>query len=406
MTTLQRTQHKGDKGDEGRAMGAPRHAPAALSKIPALREAKLLAVRDAKEAGVPVVGLYCTYSPRELVLAAGGIPVALCGYKQDPLPAASRDLPANLCPVVKTLYDLAATDTCPYFHFCDILFAQTTCDGRKKAYEFMGRLKPLHIMDLPQLPDAPHALSLWRGELERLKQFLETHTGRTITEEALRDAARATNREMRLLKRLFDANRRIPAPLSGRNLLEVMSVTAYSDVRGMGLALAEELLAEIDADTSGKFRGAPASAPRVLLTGVPVGIETGKVIELVEDGGGAVVAMENCGGYKVVDYLADEEDPRDMLTVLAEKYLRIPCSVMSPNTRRLELLGRMARDFAVQGVIDLTWQSCHTYNIESTAVGTFVRETLGLPFLHIETDFSPSDRENLRTRIEAFLEIL
>lgn len=380
--------------------------PATMAQFEKAREQKLLWVKDAKDAGRKVVGLYCTYSPRELVMATGAIPVALCGYKQEPLPAAGRDLPANLCPVVKNLYDLAATDTCPYFHFCDAVFAQTTCDGRKKAYELMGRLKPMHIMDLPQLPTTEGALAHWRGELERLKTFLEKQTGVAITDDALWEATRQTNREMAILKKLFDLNRRKPAPMSGRDLLEVMVVTSYSDVHHMGLALAEELIAELKGDTAGVFQGAPQGAPRILLTGVPVGLETGKVVELVEECGGVVVALENCGGYKVVDYVVDEHDPRDILTLLAEKSLRIPCSVMTPNEERLRLLDRMIDDFSVDGVVDLSWQACHTYNIESFQVSKLVRERRGLPFLHIETDFSPSDRENLRTRIEAFLEIV
>lgn len=380
--------------------------PATIAKFEKAREEKLLRVKDAKDAGRKVVGLYCTYSPRELVMATGAIPVALCGYKQDPLPAAGRDLPANLCPVVKTLYDLAATDTCPYFHFCDVLFAQTTCDGRKKAYELMGRLKPLHVMDLPQLPTTEGALERWRGELVRLKSFLEQHTGVEITDDALWKATRQTNREMGTLKKLFDCNQRKPAPMSGGDLLQVMSATAYSDVDGRGLALVEELIAEIEHDTAGIFQAAPADAPRILLTGVPVGLETGKAVELVEECGGVVVALENCGGYKVVDYVVDEDDPRDVLTLLAEKSLRIPCSVMTPNEERMRLLDRMIDDFSVDGVVDLAWQACHTYNIESFHVAKLVRERRGLPFLHIESDFSPSDRENLRTRIEAFLEIV
>ena len=79
---------------------------------------------------------------------------------------------------------------------------------------------------------------------------------------------------------------------------------------------------------------------------------------------------------------------------------------MSPNTGRIELLDRLIAEFSVDGVVDLTWQACHTYNIEAYTIGRFVREQRRLPFLHLETDYSTSDTEQLRVRIEAFLEML
>jgi benzoyl-CoA reductase/2-hydroxyglutaryl-CoA dehydratase subunit BcrC/BadD/HgdB len=131
-----------------------------------------------------------------------------------------------------------------------------------------------------------------------------------------------------------------------------------------------------------------------------------KVVEIVEDLGALVVVMENCGGYKTVDLRIDESDLRDPLLLLAETYIRIPCSVMSPNRGRLALLERMIDDFQIDGVIDLTWQGCHTYNIESFEVSALVKEKRGLPFIQIETDYSQADRESLRVRLEAFVEMM
>jgi benzoyl-CoA reductase/2-hydroxyglutaryl-CoA dehydratase subunit BcrC/BadD/HgdB len=91
---------------------------------------------------------------------------------------------------------------------------------------------------------------------------------------------------------------------------------------------------------------------------------------------------------------------------MAEKYLATPCSVMSPNPGRYKLLGELIDSFSVDGVVDLTWQACHTYNLESHEIGKFVKEKYRLPFLHLETDYSESDTGQLRVRIEAFLEIV
>ena len=117
-----------------------------------------------------------------------------------------------------------------------------------------------------------------------------------------------------------------------------------------------------------------------------------------------MVAMENCSGYKTLELLTDTSGD-DPIVALAEKYLAIPCSCMSPNPYRLELLERMINDFQADAVIDLTWQACHTYNMEAYEVGKLVRSK-GLPYLHLETDYSSSDLESLKVRIEAMLEMI
>lgn len=104
--------------------------------------------------------------------------------------------------------------------------------------------------------------------------------------------------------------------------------------------------------------------------------------------------------------LEADPDAADPLAALARKYLRIPCSCMSPNTGRMTLVQEMLAEFQADGVIDLTWQACHTYNVESYSLGEFVREKAGRPFLHLETDYSPSDAQQLNVRIAAFPEML
>jgi benzoyl-CoA reductase/2-hydroxyglutaryl-CoA dehydratase subunit BcrC/BadD/HgdB len=145
------------------------------------------------------------------------------------------------------------------------------------------------------------------------------------------------------------------------------------------------------------------SGPRILLTGVPVGLGSEKVVRLIEEANARVVCFETCGGYKRVQPVDEGYDP---LTAIAERYLATPCSVMSPNTGRLALLDRLISEFTVDGVVDLTWHACHTYNIEAYTIEKFVTEQRMLPFLHLETDYSASDTEQLRVRIEAFLEMM
>jgi benzoyl-CoA reductase/2-hydroxyglutaryl-CoA dehydratase subunit BcrC/BadD/HgdB len=372
-------------------------------EIATLRERGGLRLKAAKDAGHKVVGSYCLYAPAELIVAAGAIMVTLCGTSAKPIPAAEQVLPRNICPLIKSSYGFAVTDTCPFFHFADLIVAETTCDGKKKMYELLAEEKSLHLMQLPQIQDQEAALDYWLGELRRFKGRLEGAFGVVIGEEALRDAISLLNEERRGLKAFQDVCRHQPAPIGGIELLTVLHNLGSSIDRRETIRLLERLTDELNEKARAGYTPLAPDAPRLLLTGVPVGLGSEKVVRLVEEAGGHIVCFESCGAYKKVEPVKTEGDP---LRAIAEGYLHIPCACMSPNRGRFELVSRLAREFQVDGVIDLTWQACHTYNIESFSLRRFVQAETGLPFLQIETDYSESDSEQLKLRIEAFLELL
>ena len=351
-----------------------------------------------------VAGIYCLFAPVELVRAAGAIPVSLCGKKEKPIPDAERTLPPNLCPLIKSSYGYAVTDTCPFFSASDFLIGETTCDGKKKMYEFLGLIKPVHLMHLPYMTTERHAVQFWHEEILRLGRFLEESTGRKIDRDQLRFQIRVHNRIRKLVRRIsrFQAAERIP--LSGLDMMTVMETKSFCVYPEKYLDLLQEFIAEMEDIAATGFSPFEPDAPRILLTGCPIGKGSEKVLRMIEECGGAVVCMENCTGVKGLDLLVDEEE-KDPFLALARRYLQIPCSCMTPNTGRMVLLRRLIEEFSVDAVVDLTFQCCHTYNIESQVIGNSVEKGFGLPFLHVETDYSQSDVEQLRTRIEAFLEM-
>jgi len=371
-----------------------------IDKFASAREINMLNIKQAKENGRKVVGIYCTYCPQELVLAAGAIPVGLCGTKEEPIAAAEEHLPRNLCPLIKSSYGFAVSDTCPYFHFSDLVIGETTCDGKKKMFEIMLDIKPVHIMQLPHLNNTQASFDLWVDELRRLKLRLEEDLKVEISNEDIWKAVEVINQEKKAMKAICDLNRADPPPLSGMDLLTIAWSRSFSSNKSEMIDNMNGLAREVNLQE--KTPGEPA--PRVLLTGCPVGMGSEKVIRLTEELGAHIVAMENCSGYKTLELQTDTSGD-DPIIALAEKYLAIPCSCMSPNPNRLDLLNRMIDDFRVDAVIDLTWQACHTYNIEAYEVGKLVKQK-GRPYLHLESDYSNSDLESIKVRIEAMLEMI
>jgi benzoyl-CoA reductase/2-hydroxyglutaryl-CoA dehydratase subunit BcrC/BadD/HgdB len=378
--------------------------PAIMEEVEALRGVNSVKIKEASEAGKKVVGMYCVFSPQEIAMAADAITVTLCGTKQEPIEDAEKELPRNLCPLIKSSYGFAVSGKCPYFHFSDVLLAETTCDGKKKMYELMGKLKPMHIMNLPQTSQGENALELWKNEMQHFKSFLEKQFKVEISEEKLKDAIKLMNRERKAMKKLHQLNAHKPAPMTGMDMMLAQWLKGFNVDKEAGIELIERVVKEVEEQISKGIYAFDEKAPRILLTGCPIGSGSEKVLKILEESGASVVALENCTGYKGLDVLVDED--KDPITALAEKYLSTPCSCMTPNNGRLDLIERLAKEYQVDGVVDLTWQACHTYNIESFTVKNFVKDKLNLPFLQIETDYSDSDAGQIKVRVEAFLETI
>lgn len=362
-------------------------------------------VKEISEAGTPVVGTYCTFTPWELVRAAGGISVSLCSTSDKPIAAAEKHLPRNLCPLIKSSYGFALTDTCPYFHFCDMVIGETTCDGKKKMYELLGGLRPTYVMQLPQDPQHEMSRALWKHEILTLKKVLEERCCAEITDGKLREAIALRNKINGAAMRFYDTAA-LPVPMVGGK--EIMLVSDFIKLNFEYEKTADKLDELTDAIhaacAAGQYRRGTA-AHRILITGCPMGKSLEKVVDAIEspESGSVVVGFENCGNIKSMHCMAREDiDPIDSLT---EKYLSIPCSVMSPNGGRLELLREYVRKYHADAVVDVILQACHTYDVETYTVKQFLAAE-GVPYMSVETDYSQGDVGQLATRFGAFAEML
>lgn len=366
-------------------------------------ETNVLDLTNAKEAGRKVVGQFCLYSPSEIAVAAGAIPVSLCGTRNDSIPIAETMLPRTLCPLIKSSFGFALNDSCPYLAASDLVVADTTCDGKKKMYELLQEYKPLFLLQLPQVQNAD-AQSYWRSEFVRLIDRMEQDFGVSITEDKLRAAIHLMNRERLALKAVLDLAKRKPSPISGMEMVEIGFKTSFFPDKEKGIALLDAVAKEMAARADAGEAVAAPGAPRILLTGVPVGMGSHKVVRLLEESGASVVCLDNCSAYKKTRVMIDET--ADPLTALAERYLNVPCAVMSPNPHRYTTLRELVTDFSVDAVVDLTWQGCQTYAVEAFTLKNFVRDELHKPYLQIETDYAEADSEQIKVRIEAFLEMI
>ena len=368
------------------------------------RRQGFLKVKELKDAGKNVVGTYCTYTPNEVIYAAGAYPVSLCASNEETIPDAERHLPKNLCPLIKASYGFALTDKCPYMYFSDLIIGETTCDGKKKMYELLGNLKDTYIMNLPNSQNSSYSLELWKGEIKALIKKLEEKFNVTITEEKLKESIRLCNEEREVLRELYSLGKLVPPPISGYGIYKVLDGAKFTFDKAEQNKNIREMVEELKKVHENGESKIPVTAPRILITGCPMGGVIDKIVKPLEELGAVVVGYESCSGMKNLEEPVREDiDPID---ALAQKYLNIPCSVMTPNKGREELLKKSIEDYKVDGVIEVILQACHTYNIESYNIKQLVMKDKKIPYLALETDYSASDSGQVKIRMEAFLELL
>lgn len=362
-----------------------------------------LRMKELKEQGRQVVGVFCSFVPVEIIHAAGLIPVGLCSFSEESIPAGERDLPRNLCPLIKASYGYAVSDTCPYFYFSDLIVGETTCDGKRKMFELMNEIKPTYVMQLPH-QRSEVAIEAWRAEIIRLKEKLEDFFDLEITEDAIREAIRNKNRERKAVLSYLELGKNKPSPMSGYELGTRLDAGAFSFDIDTRIQSMETRVAEILEEYEQKKDQLDPDRPRVIITGCPNAGVRDKVIRRVEELGADVVGFDACNGTREKIELVDENEP-DVYLALAKKYLDINCSVMSPNDSRIQYLSNMIDEYQADGVIEVILQACHTFNIESHFVRRMVNEK-GKAYLGIETDYSTSDSGQISTRLAAFVETM
>lgn len=364
---------------------------------------RVLELMAAKKEGRPVVGTFCVYIPEEVVVAAGGICVGLCGGSQGSIPDAEKILPRNICPMVKSAYGFKAGKICPYFQAVDFVYGETTCDAKKKTWEILDRLVPTYVMEIPQMKNRRDK-ALWLDEVREFKRKVEVVSGKKISADDLASAIKVINNKRRALQRLTRLRADNPAPVSGKDALLIEQIAFYDEpVRFAGQVNA--LCDELDARVRKGEGVMPADAPRVMVAGVPMALPNWKLHNLVETAGAVIVGEESCIGTRYFKDLIDESsrDVDGQLDVLTDRYMQIDCSCFTPNNERIEQVIREYRESRAQGIIHYSLQFCHTYNVEEIRIKEACLQE-GIPYLAIESDYSPEDVGQLQTRIEAFLE--
>jgi benzoyl-CoA reductase/2-hydroxyglutaryl-CoA dehydratase subunit BcrC/BadD/HgdB len=373
-----------------------------ISEVHGLRIVELL--KD-KIAGKHVIGTFCVYVPEELILAVDGVAIGLCAGADVGAEEAEKYLPRNTCALIKAFMGFKLAGLCPYVESADLIIGETTCDGKKKAYEVFGEItNKVYVMELPN-KKSDDGRVMWKHEIEKLAAKLTEVTGREITLDGLKKASQIVDSKRRALQRLSLLRSSDPAPISGLDALLINQISFYDDPIRFTAKL-NELCDELQERVTKGVGVRPTGTPRLLVSGSPMAIPNWKLHSIIEGSGAVVVGEESCVGERNFhSLLEDFASVDEAMQKMAARYLSINCACFTPNDERLNDIKTMAESLHANGVIHYALQFCTPYLVEAFRAKNAVEEA-GWPFLRIETDYSLEDAGQLKTRVEAFIEMV
>ena len=374
-----------------------------MSEVHGLRIKELM---DEKAAGRKVIGSFCVFVPEEIVRAADATLVGLCTGADFATEEVEKVLPRNTCSLIKSAFGFKLGKVCPYLESADMIVGENTCDGKKKSYETLnGLVDNLYVMDIPQMKSA-EGRALLKAEYMRFKEAVEKLTGISIDAARLRKGIEIVNNKRRAIHRLSGLRKADPSPISGLDALLANQVFFYDDPVRFTESV-NKICDEIEERIRNKEGVFPEGTPRILLSGCPMAVPNWKLPWIIETSGAVIVGEESCVGERGTRNLTDDggDTVEELMEAVVDRYFRVDCAIFTPNPDRLEHIVEMAKEYQAHGVIHYGLQFCQPYLMESMPVEKAL-ESRNIPALRIDTDYSMEDVGQLKTRVEAFIELI
>jgi benzoyl-CoA reductase subunit C len=360
--------------------------------------------RELKREGKRVMGYLCAFVPVEMLAAAGFIPFRIKGDVNEPITKADGEMETIVCPLVRSCFDMVLKGR---YEFIEGIVIPHACDSMCRTYriwQYALNLPYSHLINTPHSTD-DSSLDFYKEELKAFRRSLAKFAGREISDRSLEQAIKLYNQNRAKVAELYQLRKSNPPLVSGVEVAKVL-------VAAMSLPVEEatELIGSVIEGVKRRKAVLQKSA-RLMLVGAQV--DNIAFINLIEESGAWVVADDLCPGAR--ESLSPIDTTADPIDGLAERYLRkIYCgrtyrerqgSNQEYTEERFGHIGRAIKDFGVDGVVLYIYKYCDPFGFEVPEMKSYI-ESMGTPVLYLEDEYSMSSIGRLRTRIQAFLELL
>ncbi len=373
-------------------------APRGLARAAELYKQKDKRAKELKAQGKKVLGYLCLFAPPEIMAAAGILPYRLRGDLKEPITKAHDFVEPFGCPYVRNLFD---QDLKERYDFLDGLIMSHSCDMVQRLYGIwtLNTRPSFHYF-----VNVPHTLTPWskeffKRELIFFREKIENFSGNKISNDQLRKTIKEYNTSRALLRKLYSLRKENPPLLSGAEALQVL-------VAGMGLPVEEfnNLLQEVIEEVMSRGQGPPKKTARLMLYGSVC--DDLSLIQLIEEGDACVVIDDTCIGTRSFwHYLPETPDPMDGLVTAYFSSFLCPRTDRGAEGGRLQYIADLAKEYKANGVIMYIYSYCDPHKFDAPDVREFLKKE-GLPSLIIDDDYTLSNLAAIRTRIQAFIELL
>lgn len=369
-------------------------------------------IQAEKAKGKKVIGYFCVFAPIELILAADAIPVRVNSGWYDSAKLGDRIVPVEVCPIIRSTIGAKMIGLSPYLELSDAVISTLTCDGMTKLSEILSDAKPIWTMTPPRVKDSAQSLRLWKEEIKSIKTQIEKLTGNKITPKKLKAAVEKMQRATKAFRRLQDLRKGNPV-IMGRDAMLVNQSAMYDDIERW-TQKTEALCDELEKRRDQKAWACSPDTPRVVITGTPMfWPDNWKLPSLVEEATpqGVLVGDELCSSDRILyDPVGiDEWTMDDMVNGIAERYLMAstcPCFTSKDgNEDRVNWLITKVKETKAIGVIYYVVRGCMLYAMEYARVKKAL-DKLNIPVYYLDTEYTREDVGQMKTRVEAFLEML
>ena len=361
----------------------------------------------AVSAGTSLIGTYCVMAPQELIYAAGAQPVKLCSGSYTAFSIGDDQVPRDACPLVKAVEGFRSIGTMPIYRDCKMMVVPVTCDCKKKIAGMLAASeRQVAVLHVP-VNKEDEDIEQYVEELYCFMEKLEDVTENRITYASLSESMRMTGRASYELSRFLSVKKQTPYLMRGTHIMAMMNAAAYMNA-GVWADCVSNLNDALEKRARQGETFTKKQLPRVMITGSPVIFPNIKIPLLIEEMGGCVAADETCMGERgMSDPVVPVDDSFDgLVRSLAVRAIR-PCScpTFADNKQRIYRIRQIIRDYRIEGVVYHVLRGCLVYDFEYKQIEEDLGK-LGIPVIRLETDYNEEDIEQLRIRIEAFIEMI
>ena len=352
---------------------------------------------ELKKQGKKIFGWLCTYVPEEIIHAAGILPVRITGYPQEmELDDGNAYLYINNCSFSRSCFQMGLRGE---YDYLDGIVAGSTCDGARRLFDLWCHYIKLpfsHILTVPR-KYTERAHSLYYDQVAAFKNLLERYLNIVITDDMLLQSIRVYNESRELLKKLYGLRSRDKPPITGAETMEVLNAS-FRMPKEIFNACLRQLLAELNTSEI-EHQG----RARLMVTGSVM--NNPEFVHSIEEIGGLVVIDELCTSTR---YWSDPVvmDSQSPLKAISRRYLNnFPCARMVPSDERFNRIIQLAREYRVDGVVSQIIRYCVPYAHDLPLITEKLKQ-INVPTLALDVEYGTSGSGQIRTRVQAFLEML